>query len=374
MWQEAGVIREFGPHRLCYKPTSKTGQTLEKQIFEIDGNPVPFKFHPLTLGSSPTKKARRRAQLTGKHASQLCLATINEHSSEVTKIIFPNGTVNHVFHARKNSTCQCLRNLHHYLMQEGKAEELESFIGSLAKSRFLTDDLGGGRYVASGYGNLGRNTKRHLPGIPSMRQSLQLSEHLKISSIVGGALSHVSCCIEKYCRDAHRNNEALMQMSPKLQWPSRDQQPGRHKWMCTQFIVRHWGGPGLSSNELPFPLEKVTVSAHVDRGDLDTLMPCIYFVKGGSDDEGGYVLGTDLVLFEDENGGAGVQVRTCIRDTVVVVLSNSRRQLHGCILDDCHLDEDTSLCRTTRIIPFIPKGVYDWMIKNPTGMPVFDQH
>ena len=141
--QEVGVISEFGPHRLFYKPTSKTGQTLEKQIFEIDGNPVPFRFHPLTLGSSPTKKARRRAQLTGKHASQLCLATINEHSSEVTKIIFPNGTVNHVFHARKNSTCQCLRNLHHYLMQEGKAEELESFIGSLAKSRFHTDDLGG---------------------------------------------------------------------------------------------------------------------------------------------------------------------------------------------------------------------------------------
>ena len=149
LWWEVGVISEFGPHRLCYKPTSKTGQTLEKQIFEIDGNPVPFKFHPLTLGSSRTKKARQRAQLTGKHASQLCLATIDEHSCEVTKIIFPNGTVNYVFHARKNSTCQCLRNLHHYLMQEGKAAELESFIGSLTKSRFLTDDLGGGRYPLS---------------------------------------------------------------------------------------------------------------------------------------------------------------------------------------------------------------------------------
>ena len=372
--QEVGVISEFGPHRLFYKPTSKTGQTLEKQIFEIDGNPVPFRFHPLTLGSSPTKKARRRAQLTGRHASQLCLAAVDEHSREVTKIIFPNGTVNYVFQARKNSTCQRLRNLHHYLTQEGKAAELESFIGSLTKSRFLTDDLGGGRYIVSGYGNLGRNTKRHLPGIPSMRQSLQLSEHLELGSIVGGALSHVSCCIEKHCKHAHRKNEALMQINPKLQWPSRSQQPGRHKWMCTQFIVRHWGGTGLSRSVSPFPLEEMTVSAHVDRGDLDALMPSIYFVKGGSDDEGGYVLGTDLVLFEDESGGAGVQVRTCIRDTVVVVLSNSRRQLHGCILDDCHLDEDTSPHRTTRIIPFTPKGVHDWMIKNPTGVPVFDQY
>ena len=368
------VISEFGPHRLYYKPTSKTGQTLKEQILEIDGNPVPFKFHPLTLGSSRTKKARKRAQLTGKHASLLRLATINENSREVTKVVFPNGTVNYVFQARKNSTCQRLRNLHHYLMQEGKAAELESFIGSLTKSSFLTDDLGGGRYIVSGYGNLGRNTKRHLPGVPSMRQSLQSSEHLEVSSIVGGALSHVSCCIEKYCKDMYRKNEELMQMNPKLQWPSRNQQPGRHKWMCTQFIVRHWGGSGLSSNALPLPLEKMIVSAHVDRGDLDALMPCIYFVKGGSDDEGGYVLGSDLVLFENENGGAGVQIRTCIKDTVVVVLSNSRRQLHGCVMDDCPPDEDTSLHRTTRIIPFIPKGVHDWMIKNPTGMPVFDQY
>ena len=368
--EEVGVISEFGPHRLRYEPTSKTGQTLQRQIFEIDGNPVPFEFHPLTLGSSRTKKARRRAQLTGRHASQLCLAVVGENSREVTKIIFPNRRVNYVFQARKNSTCQRLRNLHHCLMQEGKAAELESFIHSLKKSRFLTDDVGGGKYVVSGYGNLGRNTKRHLPVTPSMRQSLQLPEHLEVSSIVGGALSHVSCCIEKYCKDAHRKNEALMQVSPNLQWPSRKQQPGRHKWMCTQFAVRHWGGPGLSS----LPLEKMTVSAHVDRGDLDALMPCIYFVKGGSDDEGGYVLGTDLALFENETGGAGVQVRTCIKDTVVVVLSNSRRQLHGCILDDCHPDEDTSLHRTTRIIPFVPKGVHDWMTNNPTGMPVFDKY
>ena len=113
-----------------------------------------------------------------------------------------------------------------------------------------------------------------------------------------------------------------MQINPKVQWPSRSQPPGRHKWMCTQFIVRHWGGPGLSSSVSPFPLEKMTVSAHVDRGDLDALMPSFYFVKGGSDDEGGHVLGTDLVLFEDESGGAGVQVRTCIRDTAAVMLSN----------------------------------------------------
>ena len=363
-----GIVKEFGRHRLYYKPTSYSGQTLEKQIFEIDGNPVPFEFHPMTLGSSPTKKARRRAQFTAKHAAQLGLTTINEHSCEVTRIIFPNGTVNYVFQASKNSTCPRFRDLYHYIMEEGKGTDLESFINSLSKSRFLTDDLGGGRYIVSGYGNLGRNTKRHPPVQPSMRMSLQPAEHLKVSAIVGGALSHVSCCVEKYCKGIYRKNEEVMQMNPNLQWPPLEHQPCTHKWMCTQFIVRHWGGPGISSNK-NLPLKKMIVSAHVDRGDLDTLMPCIYYVSGGNDDKGGYVPGTDLALFENEKGGAGVRIRTCIKDTVIVVLSNSRRQLHGCILDDCHWHEDTAPYRTTRIIPFIPKGVYDWMIRNPTGVP-----
>ena len=251
-------------------------------------------------------------------------------------------------------------------MDEGKGAELDSFIGSLPKSRILSDDLGGGQYIVSGYGNLGRNTKRHPPDHPSMRLSLQPVEHLRAADIVGGALSRVACCVEKYCNDVYRENQKIMRVNPNLQWPAQKHQTCGHSWMSAQFIVRHWGGQGLSSI-----LEKMIVSGHVDRGDLDTMMPSIYYATGGKGNKGGYVLGTDLALFEEETGGAGVRIRTCIRDTVVVVLSNSRQQLHGCILDDCgHCQHgDASPCQTTRIIPFIPQGVYDWMVRNQKGVP-----
>ena len=95
------IVNNFRPSRVYYKSTNNSGQTLARQIFEINGYPVPFKFHPMTLRSSLAKKARPRAQLTATHAAKLGLPMIDENASEVTKIIFPNGRVNYVLLARK---------------------------------------------------------------------------------------------------------------------------------------------------------------------------------------------------------------------------------------------------------------------------------
>ena len=57
-------------------------------------------------------------------------------------------------------------------------------------------------------------------------------------------------------------------------------------------------------------------------------MPTIYVSGGGTTHKGGTVASTDIAVFENPTGGAGVRIRTCIKDTVVVVMSNSRQQIH----------------------------------------------
>ena len=80
---------------------------------------------------------------------------------------------------------------------------------------------------------------------------------------------------------------------------------------------------------------------------------------------------TDFAAFEKATGGAGYRVKTCIEDTIVVVVLNSKRQLHGCIksADDFVQDD---LAWTTRIIPYIPQGVYNWMMCHPGDTPFMD--
>jgi len=360
------LLNEFGPHRLFYQSTNATSGSAiepEKQVFEIDGRSTPFSFHPLTL--KKRKKVRARAQLSSDHMILLGLPLINENAKDVTEICFPNGTVSLVMLARRNSPCSSLRRLHEYVRLNGA--RLDDIISSLAKNMFLSDDMAGGQYIVSGYGNLGRNTKRHPPDQPAMRGTLQAEENMQISEIVGGALSCVADCADKYCDWIYHLNRTLKNTNVNLQWPPQGNDCFANNWMSTQFVVRRWGA-GLRDNT--WPLENMIVSAHVDRGDLDTIMPSIYYM-GGSHKEGGVVAGSDLALFEKETGGSGVQIKTCIEDTVVVVLSNSRRQLHGCIKNNygSQQKEIDPSAWSTRIIPYIPKGVFDWMKRNPKATP-----
>ena len=136
------LLNEFGPHRLFYQSTNATSGSAiepEKQVFEIDGRSTPFSFHPLTL--KKRKKVRARAQLSSDHMILLGLPLINENAKDVTEICFPNGTVSLVMLARRNSPCSSLRRLHEYVRLNGA--RLDDIISSLAKNRFLSDDMAG---------------------------------------------------------------------------------------------------------------------------------------------------------------------------------------------------------------------------------------
>ena len=355
-------------HTLKYKYVGERRQGLsaKEQTFLLDGHPMPHLHHPLTLNGTRTKKARPRVQLTEEHAIKLQMPMIDERSGEVTEIIFPNGRVNYVLLARRNSSCPALRALHKHMDEHGA--ELDEFLSKLDRNR-LKDDLGGGRYIVSGFGNMGRNVSKTVrpPTQPALRKSLKFVEHETLAKMIGRIFSHISECIAKHCGNVHEQNQALMQ-NRNLVWPSLEHQNNsKWNWMSSQFIVRRWG-PALTTD---WPPEKDIVAAHTDTGDLDCTTFNCYRTGGGLRGKGGPVANTDFAAFEKATGGAGYRVKTCIEDTIVVVVLNSKRQLHGCIKSaDDFIQDD--LAWTTRIIPYIPQGVYNWMISHPGDIPFVD--
>lgn len=353
-------------HSLVYKYVGKCGKGLsaEEQTFLIDGQVVPYTHHPLSLHGTLTKKARPRVQLTEEHAQRLQLPIIDERSSDVTEIIFPNGRINYVLLARRESRCPALRALHKHMDVHG--EELDKFLSKLDHKR-LKDDLGGGRYIVSGFGNMGKNVspKIHPPNQPAMRRSLRLAEHKKLAKRIGGIFSHISECIALHCKNVNADNQSLMK-NQSFMWPPLEfQQNTPWNWKSAQFIVRQWG-QGIASSD--WPPENETVAAHTDIGDLDCMQFNCYRSGGGLRGKGGKVANTDFAAFENATGAAGYRVKTCIEDTVVVIVLNSKRQLHGCIKSADDFVEDDS-AYTTRIIPYIPQGVYNWMVRNPMSAP-----
>ena len=342
----------------------RRGLSRHEQVFLIDEMPVRHYHHPMTLDGTRTKKARPRVQLTEEHCQMLHLPVINERSSESTSIVFPNGRVNHVLIARKNSQCPLLRSLHEYMY--GTGGDLNYLLSKLDKKCFVKDDLAGGRYVVSGFGNMGKNVSKDVrpPNQPALRQSLKLAEHLSLSKIVGGVLGRVADCLKVHCIHVSRNNQRLMQFMESLVWPPLVFQNRCSQWMSCQYIVRRWGTLSMECG----PKENSLVALHTDRGDVDTTMFNCYTSGGGTHGKGGPVPNSDLAVFQNDKGGAGYRVKTCIEDTVVVVVMNSNRQLHGCIQSQDGARPSTPTW-TNRIIPYIPQGVYQWKIRNPHGVP-----
>ena len=358
----------------CHRPVlyyksvkGRHGLLAKEQVFSIDGVTPPHHYHPLSLHSTRTMKSRPRVQLTEEHARALKMPTIGAQSQDVTKIAFPDGTANYVMLARPNSTCKHLRSLHKHIMSEEKGNILHSFLMRQGKNSLVKDNLGGGRYFASGYGNMGRNVSPTVrpPTQPALRKSFKYAAHHELAKIVGRMYVYISKCIAEHCSDIYRANKEIAAKNPNLAWPPLEYQDVQWSWMSSQFIIRQRHPDSLTEE---WPLEKDMVATHTDTGDLDCIMFHCYITGGGDRNKGGHVPGTDIAIFENRNGGAGYRVETCIEDTVVLVVYNSRRQLHGCIKPSNYVYGE-GCAWSIRIIPYIPKGVHDWMLRNPNGTP-----
>ena len=121
-----------------------------------------------------------------------------------------------------------------------RGTKLEKFLSKLNKKRLLRDDLGGGQYIAFGFGDIGRNISVTIcpPDQLSLRKYFKLTEHLDLAKTVGEISSHVSKCLAKHCGKVYVGNQRPMMENQKLAWPPLEYQKSEWRWMSTQFIVR----------------------------------------------------------------------------------------------------------------------------------------
>ncbi len=170
-------------------------------------------------------------QLTEYHAEKLQLTTINETSPDVTKVVFPNGLENYIFMARKNIKCPRLRVLHDCVSHHCRMELNQLLAKLVSKNCLVKDDLGGGRYVASGYGNMGKNVHPSLrpPNQPALRKCLKFSEHDKLATITGVIFYNISECINTHCKEVYDDNQVLMKLNSNMAWPPLKYQTSKWK-------------------------------------------------------------------------------------------------------------------------------------------------
>jgi hypothetical protein len=97
---------------------------------------------------------------------------------------------------------------------------------------------------------------------------------------------------------------------------------------------------------------KQRMAWHVDQSDVKSNQILTFLPMGGRNGKGGHVQDSDLMVFEHEKGGKSFRLNTSVEDTVVFILMNSGKQLHGSAMDDtCKLGRQ-SFCWSARFIAY----------------------
>ena len=145
--------------------------------------------------------------------------------------------------------------------------------------------------------------------------------------------------MDKYCGDEYRHNrdtyaggDDCIFPSPKLQ--KNCEANSRKLYLCLNQIVLRIMDNKLIKNKL----NPERTALHVDAGDVDSDQFLTFMPMGNNKNSGGRVANSDLIVFENQLGGLSYRLRTAISDTVVILLMNSSKQLHGNVEDS---DSDT---------------------------------
>ena len=343
------------------------------QKMQIGNKLVDFPFHPTTVR---TTKANPRPLLFEELVSEVNPPVVDPSCGNVVRISFPkeegenDDSELYVFYAHKNSKCGALLSLYNSALGNNH-QKLDNLLDEIPNCAHYDDHTAGMWYYAAGFGMLGNPT-----GQPATLMTHQYTATKDIIQIVSNILQSTASTILKYCPHIYHANQLLKDSTnTKLSCPPLTMQDEHCHWFSTQFIIRQIG---LGINNKPRwmnkrdPIDKLQdeniISLHRDCGDYCTYQPLIYIPYGGDEGVGGDINKSDLVVCQNKVGGYSVRIKTNIPDTVVVVLMNSHKQLHGLVHDPVS-PSDTSAW-STRIIPFITQSAYNWMEKNQSAMPL----
>ena len=381
--------------KLEYRPsTDKAKALLWINRKKID---IRNKVHPVTTSKKNGVTPRHQADEDWMNDLQPCL--VNATDGEVVQVRDErtNKVIVTVLYASSKSKLPQLQNIFHTYKKN--ATQIINSALMVSNSEWHVDDLGVGAYIPMGYGSIPPGPKQQkekfMKGtdddanddnivsspnkmfmIPFLRNSYFHPPVRLLANRIGLLMGAVAEAWKAVAPEEYMTNIQMAAIGEDCMFPSKEMQKCANPLFCNQFIVRFIGKrtvKNLCSTEQQIAL-------HTDDSDYSTPMPLVFISSSTSyentmninknnnndntninmedkesndikDDKngGGYVPGSDLLVFENKNGGrcARIQTTTSADDTVAVVIFNSVEQLHGGVGSN-----ETNGCFSLRVIPY----------------------
>lgn len=217
-------------------------------------------------------------------------------------------------------------------MYRNKKDDFEQAIRNAPREAFQIDDLAGGEYLPVGYASIppgpdgcpkhwqGPSGRKHQ--IPYIRQTIRHPEVqtlTKIAACMQGAAADLLC---KYCPGIYNDNQEMMLEAEDVVFPpvklqKRASASGDNCFFSNQFIWRLIGheAPGTT-----LPLLQCLLALHTDESDEPAWQALQFWPMGGIDGQGGFIDGTNLMVFGNEEGGECASIPTTMPGYVVLVV------------------------------------------------------
>lgn len=324
---------------LYYNPDKKDPDTGKLGVMKINNKNVEKgnDIHSWTLRTNGKRGGcRPRSYPSSKIVDDLNPIVIdNAIFGDVVEVEFNEDTKNFVFFASEKSECPLLREIHQcYAQYRFDIDRLRSSIPQ-PKKLWKGDHLAGGLYLPCGYAIRG-GTRESKAKYPYMIHSGCYAIVKELFSIYAKILGLEARVIQKYFPAEYDENHKIY-MDGKANdciFPSpNDQQGGTNDidyvyWCLHQVALRIMGG-----EESKILRNERRMAWHVDQSDVKSNQLLTFLPIGGDDGRGGHVPDSDLMVFEHETGGKCFRLRTTKTNTVVFILLNSGRQLHGSAME-----------------------------------------
>ena len=338
----------------------------KKCVLKIDGENFDAVFH------ESTKKGRKghcrpRPVLSSSIAKKVGAQSIDNRFGDIVRIQFPSGRQNTVFFARRDSECEYLRGLHEYITNN--RQSFEELYQQVPPHLWEKDSLAGGEYLPMGL-SLRSGTQGSNRSCPFLRQESAYNVCKAIAHLYGDMYGRLSIFMKKYCDVEYSVNQKLYKGGHDCIFPSPAAQTNCNANTNDLFIGLSQIVLRVMDNRNTNKQNHSRTALHVDSGDVDSDQFLTFLPMGGQGNCGGYVLGTDLMIFEHEKGGASYRLTTTIRDTVVILMMNSARQLHGNVEVDYNnitAELDRSLW-SARLIGYGRSNVQQFIDKRRRGV------